>query len=261
MADATGRFVWYDLMTTDTEKAKEFYVQVTGWGLEDWTGRGDPATPYTMWTVGGAPIGGVNLLPTRGPGSDGPRWIGYVQVDDVDATVRRAHELGGSVVGDVTVAPDVGRWAVLADPHGAVIAAFTPESSSDPPAGDPRPGDISWHELATTADVDDAWDFYEALFGWERTGSFDMGEGWMYRMFGVPGRELGGMFTRSREMPGPAAWIVYVHVPDLERSLEAVEAAGGHVVNGPTEVPGGDRVAQCVDPQGAVFALHAKAAG
>ncbi|MEJ2547342.1 MAG: VOC family protein, partial [Gemmatimonadota bacterium] len=61
---------------------------------------------------------------------------------------------------------------------------------------------------------------------------------------------------RPPEMP-IGAWIFYVRVDDIEAAVERVKAAGGQVLNGPMEVPGGDRVAQCQDPQGAVFALHA----
>jgi hypothetical protein len=57
-------------------------------------------------------------------------------------------------------------------------------------------------------------------------------------------------------MPFPPAWLMYVKVLDLDTSLAAVRSGGGQVVNGPMEIPGGDRIAQCLDPQGAAFALH-----
>ena len=61
----------------------------------------------------------------------------------------------------------------------------------------------------------------------------------------------------SSEQPGPpASWLLYVTVPDVHAKIEQVTALGGQVLNGPMEVPGGDFVAQCMDPQGAAFALH-----
>ena len=66
--------------------------------------------------------------------------------------------------------------------------------------------------------------------------------------FGIAGCKLS---------PGPPAyWLYYVTVPDVREKIDQVKQLGGQVVNGPQEVPGGDIVAQCVDPQGAAFALH-----
>ncbi len=59
-------------------------------------------------------------------------------------------------------------------------------------------------------------------------------------------------------MPGPPAWLYYILVEDIQRAIDAVKANGGQVLIGPHEVPGGDLIAQCLDPQGAAFALHAK---
>ena len=52
-----GRFVWYDLLTTDPDGATDFYTKVAGWGTQDFPGSG--AKPYTMWTTHDTPIGGV----------------------------------------------------------------------------------------------------------------------------------------------------------------------------------------------------------
>jgi predicted enzyme related to lactoylglutathione lyase len=57
-------------------------------------------------------------------------------------------------------------------------------------------------------------------------------------------------------MTAPPHWLYYVKVDDLDAALERVKERGGQVLNGPMDVPGGDRVAQCLDPQGAAFALH-----
>jgi predicted enzyme related to lactoylglutathione lyase len=52
---------------------------------------------------------------------------------------------------------------------------------------------------------------------------------------------------------------LYISVVNIDAAVDQVGALGGQVLNGPMEVPGGDRVAQCVDPQGVPFALHASA--
>jgi predicted enzyme related to lactoylglutathione lyase len=83
----------------------------------------------------------------------------------------------------------------------------------------------------------------------------------MYRIYGQAGSfPLGGMFTKPPEMPGPPMWLFYISVPSVDSALEKVKELGGKVLNGPMEVPGGDKIAQCMDPQGAVFALHSRSA-
>jgi hypothetical protein len=66
------------------------------------------------------------------------------------------------------------------------------------------------------------------------------------------------MYTKGKEMPGPAAWTSYIRVEDVHATTKAIQAAGGRVINGPMEVPGGDWITMAIDPQGAMFAIHAK---
>jgi uncharacterized protein len=254
MADASarGQFVWYDLMTADPKKAEEFYSKAAGWGTQEFD-----KMPYTMWTVNGTPIGGVMPLPpeTGAP----PHWLAYIAVPDVDATVEQTESLGGKTIVPATDIPNVGRYAVLADPQGAVFSAFTPEPTQSSPRhdGDPKIGEFSWHELLTT-DWVKALAFYQAIFGWEKIEEHDMGPMGVYLIFGRNGVQLGGMFNKPAEMPAPPNWLQYVRVDNVDRVAEVVKANGGSVLNGPMDVPGGDRIAQCLDPQGAAFAVHSK---
>ena len=84
MADNdVGRFVWYDLMTSDPGAAIAFYTHVVGWGTEQWS---DPAMPYTMWTVDGTPIGGVMPLPPHLVEAHvPPHWLPYIGTPEVQA--------------------------------------------------------------------------------------------------------------------------------------------------------------------------------
>lgn len=248
-----GRFVWYDLMTTDPEAAKAFYTAVTGWGTHVWETPGMP--PYTMWTVGEKPIGGTMKLPAAA--GAGPHWLAYVGVPDVDATTARARELGATVMSEPRDIPTVGRFAILKDPQGATIAAFTPDPSSQrppEPEGTPPVGEFSWHELITP-DPDAALAFYGDLFGWEKTGEHDMGPMGRYQMYGRNGKTLGGMFRKPAEMPEPL-WLYYARVADINAAVKAGRQQGGKVLLGPMEVPGGGLVATFMDPQGGAFAVH-----
>lgn len=256
-ADANqGRFVWYDLMTTDPAAAIGFYTSLVGWGTQEWKG---PSMAYTMWANGETPLGGVMELPKEAHANGAPpHWLAYVAVADVDRTASRAKKLGGKVVHDPTDIPSVGRFAVIQDPQGAMIAIYR---SANETAGvvvaQPAVGDFCWHELATT-DHRAACEFYVELFGWEKHEAMDMGEAGIYQIYGRSGQPLGGMFDRPCEMPGPPAWLSYITVPDVRTAVGRVAELGGHVLNGPMEVPGG-LIAQCLDPQGAMFALHSSA--
>jgi uncharacterized protein len=246
-----GRFVWYDLMTTDPAKAEAFYTNVCGWTTEPW--GGSPA-PYTMWKANGTPIGGV--MPVQNPGAP-PHWLAYISCPDVDETVKTSESLGGKTYVKSSDIPSVGRFAILSDPQGAVFSAFASANPPQPEA-EPKVGEFSWHELATT-DYAAGFHFYETLFGWELRVDHDMGPIGVYRLFGRNGKEIGGMFNKPPDMGSvPPHWLQYVMVDSSTAAVERVKANGGQVLNGPMEVPGGDWIAQCLDPQGAAFAVHSK---
>jgi uncharacterized protein len=247
-----GRFVWFDLMTTDPAKAVEFYTNLAGWGTTEWEGP----NKYTMWTNSTVPIGGVMTLP-QGVTAP-PHWLAYISTPDIDATVKQATDFGAKSLVPVTDIPTVGKYAVLNDPQGAAFAAYTASSQTPGHDGEPQLGEFSWHELATH-DQPAAFRFYEKLFGWEKTSAMDMGPMGVYQMFGRGGGiPMGGMFNKPAEMPGPPAWLHYIKVDDVNRAVEATKSRGGQIVNGPMEVPGGDWIAQGIDPQGGMFAVHAK---
>lgn len=188
-----------------------------------------------------------------------PHWMAYVAVDDVDATAKKAEKLGASLIVEPQDIPNVGRFAILQDPQGATIAIIRGDQEMPLP-GEPQVGQFSWHELATT-DHEAALEFYSELFGWNETDAVDMGEMGTYQIYGQGDVPLGGMFNKSGDMPGPPAWLYYTRVGDIDKTVEKVRAKGGQVLNGPMEVPGGDRIAQCLDPQGAAFAVHARNGG
>ncbi len=251
-----GRFCWHELLTTDPEAARAFYTEVIGWSTQEWEG----GQPYTMWTTAEGPIGGLMELPPPARDAGAPtHWVTYVSTPDLDATVARAQELGGNLVWGPMETPTVGRMAGLSDPQGAHFAVFQPDGDApghDEPA---HPGEASWHELATDG-WEKAWDFYSDLFDWVKTDAMDMGEMGTYQIFGRGAHPLGAIFPRPPQVPVPN-WLVYVRVPDVAAAVERVKKAGGQLLNGPMEVPGGDMIAQCMDPQGGMFAVHHSAQG
>ena len=123
MASATskGRFVWYELLTSDPAGAHAFYKKLLGWDTEEWPGGG-----YTMWTNRGQAFAGLLPLPERArPAGTPPHWLASISTPDLDGTIAQAQKLGGTVRVPTLEMPMVGRWAVLADPQGAPFTAFT----------------------------------------------------------------------------------------------------------------------------------------
>jgi predicted enzyme related to lactoylglutathione lyase len=116
-----GTFGWNELMTTDTAAAKEFYGKLFGWQTEDMP-MGD--FNYTILKIGTLQVGGLMPIPSKAKGTP-PCWNSYVTVDDIDKTAAKAQELGGTIIVPPSDIPDVGRFAVIQDPQGAVISAIT----------------------------------------------------------------------------------------------------------------------------------------
>lgn len=255
MASMTGKFVWYDLMTTDTKAAEAFYGSVVGWEAKD---SGMPGQAYTLFSTGGAPLAGLMGIPGEAQGMP-PVWFGYIGVDDVDAYTQKVKAAGGAVQRTPQDIPGVGRFSVVADPQGAGFMLFTPAPGSERPTDGTMmtPGHIGWHELHA-ADGAEAFSFYQKLFGWTRVSEMDMGPMGVYAMFGTSGNEaVGGIMTKIPGAPFPPMWMYYLNVEAIDAALERVQQAGGQVTHGPHEVPGPMWVLQGLDPQGAMFALVA----
>lgn len=244
-----GRFVWHEHLTPDTQRSTAFYGEVIGWKTQPFGDGG-----YQMWVTEQGPMGGVMALPPEAQQAGAPgSWMGHVQVADVDATVERAVGLGGKLCHGPADIPTVGRFAVLADPQGAVLSVFKP-------AGDmtlhdlAREGEIGWNELVTSDDAA-ALAFYGELLGWKVQSTMDMGPMGTYSLFGVGETMLGGIMKTPPGAPLPPTWFFYANTTDLEAAMARVTSHGGQVINGPQDVPGG-RIAQIMDPVGAAFALH-----
>ena len=247
-----GQFVWYELTTPDVDGAKKFYPRFTGWGTLPFD------NDYTMWTTTGVPLAGLFRLSDemRQQGVP-PNWMPYVESNDVDETAAKATSLGGRVMMGPADIPGTGRYAVLQDPQGATYGVYksTNAMGLGPWDGTAVVGRFSWHELMTTDRVA-AFEFYRALFGWEKNGEMDMGGGEMYDMYGKGDKMYGGIFNRMGDMAGMNPfWLVYIHVKDVAKAVAIATKAGGTVHRPQMDIPGGS-IAILGDPQGAGFALH-----
>jgi len=117
----TGAACWAELQTKGIDGAKAFYGGLFGWEGKTSAGGG---VAYTEWQMPGTgPFGGgMEIQPDMGPIP--PNWLVYFMVDDVDASVAKAAELGAKTCVPPMDIPGTGRFSVLADPQGAVFAVF-----------------------------------------------------------------------------------------------------------------------------------------
>jgi predicted enzyme related to lactoylglutathione lyase len=122
-----GEWCWDELMTRDTAGAKKFYTTLFGWGTTEHDMG--PMGVYTLFKKPGTEkdqnvpgLGGMMPMPKDAPYP--PNWLHYVEVQDVDQSTKKAQELGAQVHMKPTDIPNIGKFAVLADPTGAAFAVF-----------------------------------------------------------------------------------------------------------------------------------------
>lgn len=241
-----GTPVWYELTTTDPDAAQDFYTRVLGWRFAD---SGMPDFDYRIGHAGEHRVVGLMAPPEAGMP---PRWGIYFAVDSCDATARAVTDAGGKVCHGPQDIPNVGRFAVLSDPQGATFCVLQAEGRDSQAFDQMRQGHGNWHELSTS-DPGAALGFYSRIFDWKAGTAMDMGAMGTYQLFSHDGRDIGGM------MPlGQAAnpiWIPYFGSAGAEIAMSRITAAGGAVLHGPAEVPGGAWIVSARDPQGAEFAV------
>ncbi len=129
---ATGSFCWTEIASSDAAKCKQFYSDIFGWKFKD-SNATDGAFAYHEFSTGGAeyPAGGLYELSSAMFG-DGPvpppHFVTYVAVEDVDANAELAKQLGATIIREPMDIPNTGRFAVIQDPTGGVIATFKMKS-------------------------------------------------------------------------------------------------------------------------------------
>lgn len=250
-----GAFCWHELHTRDRARAAEFYTRLIGWGTvgEGW---------YTEWVArSGIRVGGMMAMPPSAPEDVPSHWAVYVNVADVDASARRAIELGGRLLSPPMDIPEIGRISTVADPSGAAIQLFTGVNDCGVAKPDAGPGQFCWTELLTH-DPERANAFYGGLFGWT-TSTMPWRDG-VYTLYWRPDAKpeerigcVGGMMPILPEWgPMPSVWLSYIQVENVDETASRIVPLGGTVLCPPTDIPGVGRFAVGCDPTGASFALY-----
>ena len=243
----TDNFVWYELCAGDLDAAQGFYNKVIGWDAAPFP---SPAgNEYRIFSMAGKGVGGLMPLPE---GMSQSFWLGYIGVEDCDAAVARATAAGAKIHRLLDL-PEVGKIAIVSDPQGVGYAMI--QGYSDRPSeafNQALPGHGNWHELYSPDPVA-SFDYYAKQYGWTKGRAMPMGEMGDYQLFQADGVDIGGMMKAPPNVP--PSWGYYFGVPDIDAAVEAINANGGTVVNGPMEVPGGAWIVQLTDPQGAYVAV------
>jgi len=240
-----GKFVWFELESSDPKRAQGFYGEVLGWKVVPFPIGGGT---YEMIYVGDTMIGGY-AAPPRAPSRS--RWVASVSVEDVDAAAKVAAANGGKVIAPPFDAPGAGRMARIADPQGAELWLFD-KATDDPPDQIATHGRFFWNELHT-ADPIAALAFYQKVVGYTHR-SLDMGPGDAYHIVSRGGVDRGGV--THHVPPGvPAHWLPYVAVDDADAAIARARTHGGTIAMGPADIPGIGRFGVIEDPTGAVLAV------
>jgi hypothetical protein len=253
---------WVDTWQPDADAAMTFYTQLFGWEAEDTMPAGVEGTHY-MCSLRGRDVAAIASRPNAAP--DVTAWTTYVWVDDVDATLAKAKDAGGSALVEPFDSLDGGGIAVIADPAGAAIGTWQPGAHK----GAQLVNEPSAYAMSAlmTSDAEGAKRFYPEVFGWE-IETFEMGDDELV-MWTVPGY-VGGeprqpvprdvvaaMVPPSANGDAPPPhWSVDFWIRDVDEAAAKVPELGGQVLAAPYDVPGtGLRQGAFMDPQGATFSL------
>jgi len=244
-----GQFSWVDLMAHDMKAAEQFYGAVFGWSCEHQDTQGGP--PYGMFGLEGSPVGGIGEM-NEAMKQQGvpPMWNSYINVGDIEATVKKAQKLGAELTVPVMKVLDAGWLAFLKDPTGGHVGLWQPGTHCGAVTVN-EPGSLCWNELATR-DIEKAREFFGALFGW-KFAEHDAPTA--YYIIQSGDRPNGGLMQMDEQWgDAPPHWMVYFAVADTDRTAASIERHGGKICVPGFDTPVG-RVAVVGDPQGATFSL------
>jgi predicted enzyme related to lactoylglutathione lyase len=247
----TGAPVWIDLLTTDQDRAADFYGQLFGWAQEDPSEDGRDFGGYRNFTKDGVRVGGSMV---KQPGMEMPdTWTVYLATPDAKETLDLVEPNGGTVLLPVQDVHDLGRFALVQDPGGAAIGLWEPGAHRGFGIV-AEPGAPCWFELHAR-DYDASVPFYEAAFAWPAHVSGDE-PGFRYTTYGEGADQRAGVMDASGFLAdgAPAQWFVYFGTADCDATVRAAAALGGQVAAPPEDTPYG-RLAALVDPMGATFRL------
>lgn len=249
-AYAHGEFSWVDLNSHDMAAAAKFYGDLFSWTTNNVDTQGGP--PYAELEKDGKLVGGLGQMSDEMKAQGiPPLWNSYVNVDDAEAVVAKAQEMGGQVVVPLMPVLDAGWLAFIQDPTGGMLALWQKNQHAGAMVRD-EPDTFCWNELATR-DIEGARKFYGELFGWEFEEN-NMSPS-KYYLCQVDGKNVGGIMEMTAEWGDiPPHWTVYFCVADAAATTAKLSELGGTVRVQPFDTHVGP-IAIVADNQGGNFNL------
>lgn len=244
-----GKVVWNDLITEDAEAARRFYGGMFGWTYRD-AGTRD-GNPYSLAKSGNTYVAGIVSIKPQPDGRKRTRWLPYVSVPDIDASLSRTRDAGGTVAATADLA--AGRIAAIVDPEGAVIGLVR-SGIGDPDDRTTRaaPGRVVWTELLAD-DPEAAARFYAGVVGFE-VETLER-RGGRYIMLLGDGVQRAGILQQPDTEWDPL-WLTYLGVEDAAAAATKAQSLGGKVLLAPSAQIREGTIAVVEDPSGAVLVLQ-----
>ena len=243
-----GSFCWIELATTDQKAAKNFYMSLFGWGVED-----SPMGPddyYSIFKLQGSDAAAAcTLRPDQG---NQPYWGIYMAVESADVSAKKAEQLGGKILAPPFDVMDHGRMSVIQDPTGTAFCIWQPMKNKGIGITG-EDGTLCWADLSTT-DPATASKFYEGLFGWKISAGEHDKSGYLHIENGKD--FIGGVQPSSMRNPNaPPHWLAYFQTSNCDATATKAKQLGAKFFLEPMTMEGVGRMAVLADPQGAVFSI------
>ena len=233
-----GTFVWFDLVTPDSDKVRTYYEKLFGWKISKAAGE----DKYDLISNKGSLIGGIAEIEEE----EQSVWLGSLSTSNVKKAVDRIKKLGGKVLEPVQQVDDRGVMAVVEDNMGAVFVLLD-TGSRDPAASSVRPGDWLWTDLFTT-NISKSGKFYKELAGLQpKTASGNKKK--QINLLNLNGKMKSGMVKIPWKHVAPT-WLPYILVENLNSTMKRSVQLGGQLF---FRFKGG---AILLDPTGAAFGIQ-----
>lgn len=241
-----GKFTWFEHLSSDPAKARQFYEGLFGWKVAP-VPMGEHS--YDMIKNGEQGIGGMLKEPVDGHS----HWLSHMSVSDVDASYKAALAAGARSAMAPRDFPPVGRGAGIVDPTGATVSLWKGAQGDREDTDKIAAGDWIWNEL-TTPDVAKALTFYQGVFGYTHDEMDTGPQGKYYILKSPDGKGRGGMMKAPHPDAHPM-WMPYVRVDQVDAIAARVAPLGGELMMSPEDIPGVGRICAIFDPLGAAVGI------
>jgi len=246
-----GKVIWHDLITEDIDSAQQFYAGLFGWEFHN--SSGTRRKNYLIASMGDKFVAGLVSFDAPADEENYSRWLPYISVADVDASVSRGVAAGATVAATARDL-DFGRVAAIIDPQGAVIG-LARSSIGDPDdiTTAAAPGRPVWTELLAN-DPAAAAEFYGMMTNYDaRTIERRGGE---YTVLASSGQDRAGILQNPAEGEYTPVWITAFGVDDPAAAAAKAESLGGTIILPVSPELRDGTTAVVTDPSGAILVLQ-----